>query len=137
VGEWLSHNTAATDRVAVMEVGIIGYYAHRPMVDLLGLIRPETIAALGREDFFWTIAESQAEWVVLTGKNPLWFQFAQPDHWFFQFYAPAQRVDQPGFWGTPLTIYKRQAPLRQSTPALVTTGPGRFGNDIILEKVVV
>jgi hypothetical protein len=136
-GEWLAANTAPSDRVAVMEVGIMGYYAARPMVDLLGLIRPETIDALRREDFFWTIAESQADWVVLTGKNPLWFQFAQPDHWFHQYYAPAERIEQPGFWGTPLTIYRRQAPPRQSPPALDAAGPGRFGEALSLDRVVV
>lgn len=137
VGEWLTANTAPADRVAVMEVGIMGYYARRPMVDLLGLIRPETIDALRREDFFWTIADSQADWVVLTGKNPLWFQYPTPDHWFFQFYAPAERLDQPGFWGTPLTIYRRQAPLRQVPPALDGPGPGRFGDALSLDRVVV
>lgn len=136
-GEWLAANAGPTDRVAVMEVGIMGYYAGRPMVDLLGLIRPETIDALRREDFFWTIADSQADWVVLTGKNPLWFQFAQPDHWFFQYYAPAERIDQPGFWGTPLTIYHRQAPLRQTPPALDAPGPGRFGDALALDRAVV
>ena len=44
------------------------------MVDLLGLIRPDTVDAMRRQDFFWTIADSQADAVVLTGKNPLWFQ---------------------------------------------------------------
>jgi hypothetical protein len=107
------------------------------MVDLLGLIRPETIDALRRQDFFWTIADAQADWVVLTGKNPLWFQFAPPDHWFYQYYAPVERIDQPGFWGTPLTIYKRQAPPRQSPPALDEPGPGRFGDALALERVAV
>ncbi len=136
-GRWLSANAAPTDRVAVMEVGIMGYYAARPMVDLLGLIRPATIDALRREDFFWTIADSQADWVVLTGKNPLWFQFAPPDHWFYQLYAPVERIDQPGFWGTPLTIYRRQAPPRQSPPAIDEPGPGRFGDALSLDRVVV
>lgn len=136
-GEWLDAHAAPADRVAVMEVGIMGYYARRPMVDLLGLIRPETIGALRREDFFWTIADSQAEWVVLTGKNPLWFQFAQPDHWFYQYYAEAKRIDQPGFWGTPLAIYRRQAPPRQSPPAIDAPGPGRFGDSLSLDRVLV
>jgi hypothetical protein len=136
VGRWLADNSAPNERVAVMEVGVIGYYAGRPMVDLLGLIRPETIAALHRQDFFWTIADSQADMVVLTGKNPLWFQFAEPGHWFYQFYAPVERIEQPGFWGTPLTVYRRQAPPR-APPELDAPTDLRFGDAIALDRAVV
>lgn len=136
VGEWLAANTPADARVAVMEVGIMGYYARRPMVDLLGLIRPETIEALRRQDFFWTIADGEADVVVLTGKNPLWFQFAQPEHWFHLFYAPAVRIPQEGFWGSPMTIYRRIAP-RRVAPAVDGPGSGRFGEHVLLERVVV
>ncbi|HEY3111672.1 MAG TPA: hypothetical protein VGL23_23145, partial [Chloroflexota bacterium] len=78
---------------------------------------------------------SQADLVVLTGKNPLWFQSIEPGHWFNQYYAPVERVDQPGFWGTPLTIFRRVAPPRQP-PALDAAGPGRFGPSISLDRVV-
>jgi hypothetical protein len=136
VGEWLDANLPPNARVAVMEVGIMGFYAHRPMVDLLGLIRPETIDALRRQDFFWTIADAQPEAVVLTGKNPLWFQNAEPGHWLYQYYASAERIDQVGFWGTPLTILRRVAPPRQA-PELDGPGPGRFGDAIALERVAI
>ena len=38
-GEWLLVNTSPEDKVGAMEVGIIGYYAQRPMVDFAGLIQ--------------------------------------------------------------------------------------------------
>jgi hypothetical protein len=137
VGRWLDANAAPTERVAVMEVGIMGYYARRPMVDLLGLIRPETIDALRRQDFFWTIADTQVEFIVLTGKNPLWFQFAEPGHWFHQLYGPVHRVEQPGFWGTPLTVYRRQAPPRQPPELDERPADLRFGDAARLERVAV
>lgn len=40
VGEWLNTHTAPQDRVGALEVGIIGYYARRPMIDFAGLIQP-------------------------------------------------------------------------------------------------
>jgi hypothetical protein len=45
VGRWLRDNTPPDARVACMEVGGIGYYADRHIVDVLGLITP---AALDR-----------------------------------------------------------------------------------------
>src|SRR4030067_669086 len=40
VGEWLQLNTETDSQVGTLEVGIIGYYADRPMVDFAGLIHP-------------------------------------------------------------------------------------------------
>jgi hypothetical protein len=39
-GEWLNANTPPGANVGALEVGIIGYYAHRPMIDFAGLIQP-------------------------------------------------------------------------------------------------
>lgn len=42
VGEWLNANLPSTASVGALEVGIIGYYARRPMVDFAGLLQPDT-----------------------------------------------------------------------------------------------
>jgi hypothetical protein len=44
VGEWIDQNTAPTDRVGTLEVGIIGYYSKRAMIDFAGLIQPDVAA---------------------------------------------------------------------------------------------
>lgn len=33
-------NTNPSDSIGALEIGIIGYYAHRPMVDFAGLLQP-------------------------------------------------------------------------------------------------
>jgi hypothetical protein len=40
-GEWLRANTPAGSKAGMLEVGIAGYYAQRPLVDFAGLIQPE------------------------------------------------------------------------------------------------
>ncbi|MFQ3661313.1 MAG: hypothetical protein SNJ69_02845 [Chloroflexaceae bacterium] len=40
-GQWLASSTTSDDRVGALEVGVIGYYSGRPMVDFAGLIQPE------------------------------------------------------------------------------------------------
>lgn len=40
---WLRENTPPGSRLAVHDIGAIGYYADRPLVDLAGLITPEVI----------------------------------------------------------------------------------------------
>jgi hypothetical protein len=41
VGDWLNNYTSPGDQVGAMEVGIIGYYSKRPMIDFAGIIQPE------------------------------------------------------------------------------------------------
>ena len=60
VGEWLAENTRSDARVGALEVGIVGYYAQRPMVDFAGLIQPD-VADLMQTD---TTYEDTAIWAV-------------------------------------------------------------------------
>ncbi|MGH7263374.1 MAG: class I SAM-dependent methyltransferase [Candidatus Rokuibacteriota bacterium] len=55
IGEWLREHTPADSAVACVEVGAIGWYSRRPIVDILGLVSPHNAALLGRRDFAgWT-----------------------------------------------------------------------------------
>ncbi len=60
VGEWLSQNTPPASSVGALEVGIIGYYAQRPVVDFAGLLQPEVAARLTPH----TTYEDAAIWAV-------------------------------------------------------------------------
>lgn len=40
-GEWLAANTSPDARVGALEIGVIGFYGRRPMVDFAGLAQPE------------------------------------------------------------------------------------------------
>jgi hypothetical protein len=42
IGEWLNTYTPPDATVGVLEVGVIGYYADRHMIDFAGLLQPET-----------------------------------------------------------------------------------------------
>ena len=46
-GEWLRENTLPDANVGAVEVGIIGYYSQRPMVDFAGLIQPDIAQQVG------------------------------------------------------------------------------------------
>ncbi|NCC36695.1 MAG: DUF2029 domain-containing protein, partial [Chloroflexia bacterium] len=47
-GEWLAANTEPDARVGTLEIGVIGYYSQRHMIDFAGLIQPE-VNAIFRE----------------------------------------------------------------------------------------
>jgi hypothetical protein len=60
LGEWLADNTPPDSYVGALEIGIIGFYADRPMVDFAGLIQPDVAAQLlGSASY-----EGAAEWAL-------------------------------------------------------------------------
>jgi len=74
-GEWLRQMTPATATVGTLEVGIIGYYSERPMVDFAGLIQPEVARQLSPASSYevsaaWAINTYHPDYVVL---GPDWF----------------------------------------------------------------
>ncbi len=109
-GRWLRDHTPAAALVGVTEVGILGYYAGRPMLDFLGLLEPDVADAVGRGDLYWALLRYQPDYLALTAVSPLYAYDLRADPWFQAAYAPIQTFDDPRFWGSPLTIYERQVP---------------------------
>jgi hypothetical protein len=46
---WIAENTSSTDLIAVHDIGAVGYYSNRNIVDLAGLVSPEIIPFLRDE----------------------------------------------------------------------------------------
>lgn len=70
-GEWLREHTPPGARVGALEVGIVGYYAERPMVDFAGLIQPPVAAQLGPASSYdnaaiWAFERYQPGYLALT-----------------------------------------------------------------------
>ena len=41
--EWIRENSAATDEVSSLEIGVVGFYSRRPLQDLLGMVTPRAL----------------------------------------------------------------------------------------------
>jgi hypothetical protein len=70
VGLWLAQNTPSEATVGTLEVGIIGYYANRHMIDFAGLIQPDVAQQMGRETTYqdtalWAVQRYQPSYLVL------------------------------------------------------------------------
>jgi len=65
VAEWLQENTDADDLIAAHDIGAIGYFSNRPLLDLAGLISPEVIPFLPDQDDVAEFAkDSDADYLV-------------------------------------------------------------------------
>jgi len=65
VAMWLNENTPADANIAAHDIGAIGYFAKRQLIDLAGLISPEVIPFLEDEgEVVEFIRESEADFLV-------------------------------------------------------------------------
>jgi hypothetical protein len=65
VAKWLANNTPADALIASHDIGAIGYFAERPLLDLAGLISPEVIPLLENDTTLaHYILNSEAQYLV-------------------------------------------------------------------------
>ncbi len=69
-GEWLRENSPPIATIGTLEVGIIGYYAQRPMVDFAGMLQPDVAIQLGQAGSYsaaaqWAVYQYDPEYLVL------------------------------------------------------------------------
>ena len=69
-GEWLSSNTPIDVQVGAFETGILGYYAHRTMIEFAGLLQPDIANRLGMNASYaqaanWAVTHYHPEYLVL------------------------------------------------------------------------
>jgi len=76
IGRWLQMNTAPTDKIAMVEIGTVGYYSDRYIIDILGLVNPYNAELIGKRDF------------------DKWLEYYQPDYFL---------VHQP-FWNKEISV---------------------------------
>lgn len=73
-GDWLRDNTPPDASIGTLEVGILGYYSERRMIDFTGLIQPQVISHLaGQPDYedaaIWAVKTYQPDYLLLHRGN--------------------------------------------------------------------
>ena len=76
---WIKENTSENDKLAVDDVGAIGYFTERQLVDLTGLISPEFYPLQKNQQLVWHEARKQRAklFIIYTRLNPTFYQFAK------------------------------------------------------------
>jgi hypothetical protein len=98
-GEWLAASSPPQASVAYYEVGALGYYSERTVVDLLGIVTPEVLPYVRRGDLHGAFLARPADYAVFDGARGGLMPVAAP--WFTAAYVPAARIDQ-------LVIFRRR-----------------------------
>lgn len=122
LGEWLAANTEPTSTVAATEIGVLGWYSERPIVDYLGLLDVTSADEVRRSDLVSWLERTEPDyWVV---HEPLWpFEVpaaAQP--WFHTAYQ-AVWTGQPNDAGYRMVVYERTLPIDTAKEQLEPAAP--------------
>jgi hypothetical protein len=96
IGIWVRENTPENASIALAEIGTVGWYSERRIVDILGLITPRNAHFVGKQDF-----ESWAEYyrpeLILVHRPPRIFEKAAIKLQAEGRYQPEQDFSFSGF----------------------------------------
>jgi hypothetical protein len=106
-GLWLAKNTPADADVAFDEVGIVGFYSERPILDLIGLVSPSSIPYTAAGDLAGAFLARPTRYVLLHthdqrgGTMPI---VGRP--WFSRGYRQRAKIDLPRS-GVSMLVFER------------------------------
>jgi len=123
IANWLRNNTPRSKTVAATEIGMIGWYSERPIIDYVGLLSKESASALSRGDLTWWISYYSPDyWVV---HDPPW-SFETPamsQPWFRIAFRPVYQTQG-------LVIFKAIIPILKAQEAVDSSNVRFVANSI-------
>ncbi len=103
--EWIRANSPPDAAVAYVEIGVLGYYSDRPVLDLMGLVSPWVRPYVVRHDMLGAFQQRPTELVLFHTRGRM--APVVDSHWFQRRYREVVQFDDPGGGGS-LHIYRRR-----------------------------
>lgn len=96
IGMWLKENTPADASVAMVEIGTVGWYADRTVIDILGLVNEHNADYIGERNFYGWLTHYAPNYILR--HEPIWpheqsVTFLEE----VQAYLPAPGFSLPGY----------------------------------------
>jgi hypothetical protein len=107
-GRWLRDNTSRAAKVGYFEIGFIGYYSDRYIVDAVGLVNRDVLEHVARGDVKWAYLHYKPDYLII---NPVrWYDRIgniREEPWFGQAYREVALITESGYFDAPLRIYEK------------------------------
>jgi hypothetical protein len=71
MAQYIRDNLPPDELLAIHDIGAVGYFAPRPMLDIAGLISPELVPSLGKPDELWALMEARGARYLLAFPNQI------------------------------------------------------------------
>lgn len=105
-GLWLAEHSTPGERVTALEVGTLAYFSDRPVMDLLGLVSPASLANVREHRVIAGLEAQPTELFVLTGGLEGLIGPVRTLPWFVERYALVHSL--PDEDGEPVWIFRRR-----------------------------
>lgn len=105
-GRWLAENTPGDSTVGFIEVGLVGYFSNRQIVDLLGLTTPGTESYLMRRDHAGLVEAYHPDYHIRNTNFDGWGmnKTVHESIYFKTHYKPVAEIPHRG--AEPIVIYR-------------------------------
>ncbi|AOJ02738.1 hypothetical protein WS70_13625 [Burkholderia mayonis] len=96
IGNWINDNTPKSAVVAAVEIGTIGWYGNRYIIDILGLTNPYNADFIANKDVHSWLTKYSPDYILV--HDPLWpFEATATCLTSAGAYAPEPRFNFPGY----------------------------------------
>ncbi|HEY2291958.1 MAG TPA: hypothetical protein VGM86_14760 [Thermoanaerobaculia bacterium] len=102
--EWIKANSKPGDAIAYVEIGVLGYYSERPILDLMGLVTPWVRPFVVQRDILGAFKADPTEFVLFHTRGRM--APIVRSRWFKRRYQEVMQFEDPGGKGI-LHIYRR------------------------------
>jgi glycerophosphoryl diester phosphodiesterase len=127
-GRWLREHTPADSTIAYYEIGHIGYYSQRYMIDPLGLLDPAVPPHVAQRDFLWAYERARPNYILEMTSAAAFNTFKQQP-WFASDYRQIHVFPPPDQYVHDLIVWERMTttptgPAGQTGSASASAGAG-------------
>lgn len=112
MGRWIADNTNASADLATIDIGHLGYWSGRPIIDIVGLAQPDVAAHIAEGDFGYAIRHYQPAMVVI---GYSWLPEIQSRPWFQTNYVPREYFQFEAL-AEPLVLFSRPEGVKVQPP---------------------
>ena len=111
---WIRDHSAPGDAITCDEIGVLGFFSERPILDVMGLVSPEVLPYIVHRDFEGAFLDRPTRFVVyLKGRS--WHGAVVAKPWFRHAYRIVARFPLPD-GSTSVLVYRRRRAARYHLP---------------------
>ena len=108
--EWIKAHSEPNASIAYVEIGVIGYYSERPILDLMGLVTPEARPYVLQNNLLGALKANPTDFVLAHTRGRM--TPIVTSRWFKRRYREVMRFEDPGDGREgALQIYRRRSPI--------------------------
>lgn len=111
---WIAQNTSPSANLATIDIGHLGYWSGRQIIDIVGLAQPDVAAHIAGGDFGYAIRHYRPDMVLI---SYLWLPEVQQTGWFKEAYVP-RRYFTYNSYDLPLVLFSRRQGVKVQSPVI-------------------